>query len=137
MHIAVHRRSSPRGKLEPELLAHYVGKEPPHECGRLLKYRRELQIRITQLAREGSPPPGCAYLSEVVTQIQTGSSRTDSLSGLQEYTAPSCTRPTRSRARRWGVGAPQNDGAPLVQPNEMERVLAGVDPDRDDVSSVF
>ena len=72
------RRSSPRGKLEPELLAHYVGEEPPHECGRLLKYRRELQIRITQLARERSPPPGCAYLSEVVTQIQTGSSRTDS-----------------------------------------------------------
>ena len=58
------RRSSPRGKLEPELLAHYVGEEPPHECGRLLKYRRELQIRITQLAREGSPPPGLHYFRQ-------------------------------------------------------------------------
>ena len=46
---------------------------------RLLKSWPELQIRITQLAREGSPPPGPRLLQiEVVKQFQSDSLRTDS-----------------------------------------------------------
>ena len=46
---------------------------------RLLKSWPELQIRITQLAREGSPPPGPRLLqAEVVKQFQSDSLRTDS-----------------------------------------------------------
>ncbi len=45
---------------------------------RLLKSWPELQIRITQLAREGSPRPVALASGEVITQLQLDSSRTDS-----------------------------------------------------------
>ena len=45
---------------------------------RLLKSWPELQIRITQLAREGSPRPVAPASGEVITQLQLDSSRTDS-----------------------------------------------------------
>jgi hypothetical protein len=52
---------------------------PPRSEDRLLKCWRELQICITQLTREGSPPPGLPPISgEVVTQFQSDSLRTDS-----------------------------------------------------------
>jgi CheY-like chemotaxis protein len=45
---------------------------------RLLKSWPELQIRITQLAREESPPPLAPSSGEVVTEFQSDSSPTDS-----------------------------------------------------------
>ena len=46
---------------------------------RLLKCWPELQICITQLTREGSPPPGFRTTSgKVATEFQSDSSRTDS-----------------------------------------------------------
>jgi hypothetical protein len=60
---------------------------------RLLKSWPELQIRITQLAREGSPRPVALASGEVITQLQLDSSRTDSAVRVS-YAQPRSQSPT-------------------------------------------
>jgi hypothetical protein len=70
---------------------------------RLLKFWPELQIRVTQLAREGAPPPGVrqaqAKLSRNSNQIARGRIRRESYMPSQAVWSPPPKHDVRSKPR--------------------------------------